>query len=71
MASLTRNQYYGYQDLQNLLSRLGIKVEEVISQKFDDILKLVERHYKKLALKFLLIKTAVMKSGQRKNFRNC
>ncbi|OAM01783.1 J domain-containing protein [Wolbachia endosymbiont of Dactylopius coccus] len=52
MASLTRNQYYSNQDLQNLFSRLGIKAEEVISQEFDDILKLVERRYRKLALKF-------------------
>lgn len=52
MASLTRNQYYSNQDLQNLFSRLGIKVEEVISQEFDDILKLVEWRYRKLALKF-------------------
>jgi len=49
VASLTRNQYYSN---QNLFSRLGIKAEEVISQEFDDILKLVERRYKRLALKF-------------------
>ncbi len=52
MVSLTRNQYYSNRDLQNLFSRLGIKAEEVISQEFDDILKLVERSFRKLALKF-------------------
>lgn len=51
MASLTRNQYYSNQDLQNLFSRLGIEAEEVISQEFDDILKLVERSFRKLSLK--------------------
>ncbi|WP_264374564.1 MULTISPECIES: molecular chaperone DnaJ [unclassified Wolbachia] len=51
MASLTRNQYYSNQDLQNLFSRLGIKVEEVISQEFDDVLKLVERRFRKASLK--------------------
>ncbi|WP_353284679.1 hypothetical protein [Wolbachia endosymbiont (group A) of Lasioglossum fulvicorne] len=52
MASLTRNQYYSNRDLQNLFSRLGIKAEEVISQEFDDILKLVGRRFRKLSLKF-------------------
>ncbi len=51
MASLTRNQYYSNRDLQNLFSRLEIKAEEVISQEFDDILKLVERSFRKLSLK--------------------
>ncbi|RDD35638.1 Chaperone protein DnaJ [Wolbachia endosymbiont of Cylisticus convexus] len=51
MASLTRNQYYNNQDLQNLFSRLGIKAEEVISQEFDDILRLVDRRFRKLSLK--------------------
>lgn len=51
MASLTRNQYYSNQDLQNLFSRLGIKAEEVISQEFDDVLKLVERHFRRASLK--------------------
>ncbi|MCA7009887.1 hypothetical protein [Wolbachia endosymbiont of Tribolium confusum] len=51
MASLTRNQYYSDQSLQNLFSRLGIKAEEVISQEFDDILKLVERRFRKASLK--------------------
>lgn len=52
MASLTRNQYYSNRDLQNLFSRLGIKAEEVISQEFDDILKLVRQRFRKLSLKF-------------------
>lgn len=51
MASLTRNQYYSNQDLRNLFSRLGIKAEEVISQEFDDVLKLVERRFRKASLK--------------------
>lgn len=51
MSSLTRNQYYSNQDLRNLFSRLGIKAEEVISQEFDDILKLVERRFRKASLK--------------------
>ena len=51
MASLTRNQYYSNQDLRNLFSRLGMKAEEVISQEFDDVLKLVERRFRKLSLK--------------------
>lgn len=50
MASLTRNQYYSNQDLRNLFSRLGIKAEEV-SQEFDDVLKLVERRFRKASLK--------------------
>ncbi|WP_343288629.1 hypothetical protein [Wolbachia endosymbiont of Encarsia formosa] len=48
MASLTRNQYYSN---QNLFSRLGIKAEELIGQEFDDILKLVERCFRKDSLK--------------------
>lgn len=51
MASLTRNQYYSNQDLRNLFSRLGIKAEEVISQEFDDVLKLVERRFRRASLK--------------------
>ncbi|MFL3876879.1 hypothetical protein wTkk_000799 [Wolbachia endosymbiont of Trichogramma kaykai] len=51
MASLTRDQHYSNQDLQNLFSRLGIKAEEVISQEFDDVLKLVERHFRRASLK--------------------
>lgn len=51
MVSLTRNQYYSNQDLRNLFSRLGIKAEEVISQEFDDVLKLVERRFRKVSLK--------------------
>ncbi|WP_353287344.1 molecular chaperone DnaJ [Wolbachia endosymbiont (group B) of Gerris lacustris] len=51
MAGLTRNQYYSNQDLQNLFSRLGIKAEEVISQEFDDVLKLVERRFRRASLK--------------------
>ncbi|AGJ99049.1 Dnaj domain protein [Wolbachia endosymbiont of Drosophila simulans wNo] len=51
MASLTRNQYYSNQNLRNLFSRLGIEAEEVISQEFDDVLKLVERRFRKASLK--------------------
>jgi hypothetical protein len=51
VASLTRSQYYSNQDLQNLFSKLGIRAEEVISQQFDNILKLVERRFRKLSLK--------------------
>jgi hypothetical protein len=49
---LSRDQYYRSKDLQNLFSSLGIKAEEVISQEFDGILKLVGRRYRKLSLKY-------------------
>ncbi|OCA06401.1 molecular chaperone DnaJ [Wolbachia endosymbiont of Trichogramma pretiosum] len=51
MTILTRDQYCSDQYLQNLFSSLGIKAEEVISHEFDDVLKLVERHFRRASLK--------------------
>lgn len=49
---LSRYQYYNNKDLRNLFPKLEIEEEEVISHEFDDILKLVERRFRKLSLKY-------------------